>query len=240
MLSYLNLTYKNMIKITNKIIKSADDYSLPYLQFEPKNNTSNKSIILVYEIFGLTDHIKNVAKEYAENGFLVAIPDIFSRLENNIDLPYNKDGFSKGLHLKKKLGWELPVMDIVALAATLRLEYNVSVLGYCYGGSLAWLAMQKSFIFEKGICYYGSSIPEFLKSNVNCPGMLHFGSDDKGIPIESIEKVKKFINMNTNKIELFVYENADHGFNCNQRKSYNKIAAEKAFEKTIKFLKDLK
>ena len=122
-----------------------------------------KSIILVYEIFGLTDHIKNVAKEYAENGFLVAIPDIFSRLENNINLPYNKDGFSKGLHLKEKLGWELPVMDIVALAATLRLESNVSVLGYCYGGSLAWLAMQKSFIFEKGICYYGSSIPEFLE-----------------------------------------------------------------------------
>ena len=240
MSSYLNLTYKNMIKITKNIIKSADDYLLPYLQFEPENNTSNKSIILVYEIFGLTDHIKNVAREYAENGFLVVIPDIFSRLENNIDLPYNKDGFSKGLHLKKKLGWELPVMDIVALGATLRLENNVSVLGYCYGGSLAWLAMQKSFIFEKGICYYGSSIPEFLESNVNCPGMLHFGSEDQGIPIESIEKVKKFINVNKSKIELFVYENADHGFNCSQRKSYNKIAAEKAFENTIKFLKDLK
>ena len=227
-----------MIKITNKIIKSADDYPLPYLQFEPENNTSNKSIILVYEIFGLTDHIKNVAKEYAENGFLVAIPDIFSRLENNIDLPYNKNGFSKGLHLKEKLGWELPVMDIVALAANLRLENNVSVLGYCYGGSLAWLAMQKSFIFEKGICYYGSSIPEFLELNVNCPCMLHFGSKDKGIPLKSVEKVKKFVNKNKNKIEICVYKNADHGFNCSERKSYNKIAAEQAFEKTIKFLKE--
>ncbi|MDA9708661.1 dienelactone hydrolase family protein [Alphaproteobacteria bacterium] len=227
-----------MIKITNKIIKSADNYPLPYLQVEPDNNTSKKSIILVYEIFGLTDHIKNVAKEYAENGFLVAIPDIFSRLENNIDLPYNKNGFSKGLYLKEKLGWELPVMDIVALAANLRLESNVSVLGYCYGGSLAWLAMQKSFIFEKGICYYGSSIPAFLELNINCPSMLHFGSKDKGIPIESIEKIKKFIDKNKNKIELYVYENADHGFNCNQRKSYNKKAAELAFEKTIKFLKD--
>ncbi len=238
MLSYLNLTYRTMINITNKIIKSADDYPLPYLQFEPNNNTSKKSIILVYEIFGLTDHIKNVAKEYAENGFLVAVPDIFSRLENNIDLPYNKNGFSKGLHLKEKLGWELPVMDIVALAANLRLESNVSVLGYCYGGSLAWLAMQKSFIFEKGICYYGSSIPEFLELNVNCPGMLHFGSKDKGIPVEAIEKVKKFIDKSKNKIKLYVYENADHGFNCNQRKSYNKKAAELAFKKTIKFLQD--
>ena len=229
-----------MIKITNKIIKSADNYPLPYLQFEPENYTSNKSIILIYEIFGLTDHIKNVAKEYAENGFLVAIPDIFSRLENNIDLPYNKDGFSKGLFLKEKLGWELPVMDVVGLAANLRLESNVSVLGYCYGGSLAWLAMQKSFIFEKGICYYGSSIPEFLDLNVNCPGILHFGSKDKGIPKVAIEKVKKFISKNKNKIELYVYENADHGFNCSQRKSYNKIAAELAFKKTIKFLKDWK
>ena len=227
-----------MIKITNKIIKSADDYPLQYLQFEPDNNTSKKSIILVYEIFGLTDHIKNVAKEYAENGFLVAVPDIFSRLENNIDLPYNKKGFSKGLHLKEKLGWELPVMDIVALAANLRLENNVSVLGYCYGGSLAWLAMQKSFIFEKGICYYGSSIPEFLELNVNCPCMLHFGSKDKGIPLKSVEKVKKFVNKNKNKIEICVYKNADHGFNCSERKSYNKIAAEQAFEKTIKFLKE--
>ena len=238
MLCYLNLTFRTMIKTSKKIIKSADNYSLPYLQFEPENKDSNKSIILVYEIFGLTDHIKNVAKKYAENGFLVAIPDIFSRLENNIDLPYNKEGFSKGLDLKKKLGWELPVMDIVALAATLRLEYNISVLGYCFGGSLAWLAMQKSFIFEKGICYYGSSIPEFLETHLNCPAMLHFGSEDKGIPTEQIEKVKKFINKNKNKIELFIYENADHGFNCSQRKSYNKIAAEQAFDKTIKFLKD--
>ena len=227
-----------MIKITNKIIKSADDYSLPYLQFESENNTSNKSIILVYEIFGSTDHIKNVAKEYAENGFLVAIPDIFSRLENNIDLPYNKDGFSKGLHLKNKLGWELPVMDIVALAATLRLERSVNILGFCYGGSLAWLAMQKSFIFEKGVCYYGSSISEFLELDVNCPGLLHFGKKDKGIPPPSVEKVKTYIKKSKNKVELFEYENADHGFNCNDRKSYNKIAAEMAYERTLKFLKD--
>ena len=227
-----------MVKITNKKIKSADNTSLPYLQFEPENNSNNKSIILVYEIFGLTNHIKNVAKEYAKNGFLVVIPEIFSRLENNIDLTYDKVGFSKGLHLKEKLGWDLPVMDIVALAATLRLETNVNVLGFCYGGSLAWLAMQKSFIFDKGICYYGSSIPEFLGSNLNCPAMLHFGKKDKGIPSVSIEKVKKYIEKNKNKVKLFEYENADHGFNCNERKSYNKGAAKMAFEKTLKFLKD--
>ena len=227
-----------MIEITNKKIKSADGHLLPYLQFSPEKNKNNKSIIIVYEIFGLTDHIKNVGEEYAKNGFLVTIPDLYSRLEDSIILPYNKDGFSKGLDLKNQLGWDLPVMDIVALAASLRLEQSVSILGFCYGGSLTWLAMQKSFIFEKGVCYYGSSIPEFLELNVNCPGLLHFGKKDKGIPPLSIEKVKTYIKKNKNKVELFEYENADHGFNCNERKSYNKIAAEMAYEKTLKFLKD--
>ena len=227
-----------MIEVINKNIKSADDYLLPYLQFSPEKNQNNKSIIIVYEIFGLTNHIKNLAEEYAKNGFLVVIPDLFSRLESNINLPYNTDGFSKGLSLKNKLGWDLPVMDIVALAATLRLERSVNILGFCYGGSLAWLAMQKSFIFEKGVCYYGSSIPEFLELNVNCPGLLHFGKEDKGIPPSSLEKVKKYIKKNKNKIELFEYENSDHGFNCNERKSYNKKAAKIAHTRTLKFLKD--
>lgn len=227
-----------MIKITNKTIKSADNFLLPYFEFKPVENFNNKSIILIYEIFGLTSHIKNIAEEYSKNGFLVTVPDIFSRLENDVNLSYNKEGFAKGLSLKNRLGWDLPVMDVVALAATLRLECNVSILGYCYGGSLSWLAMQKSFIFDKGVCYYGSSISKFLKTNTNCPSLLHFGKKDKGIPPLEIEKIKKYISRSTNKIELFEYDNADHGFNCNERKSYNKNAANMAFDRTLKFLEN--
>ena len=227
-----------MIKITNKKIKSADGHLLPYVQYQPSKNLTTKSIVLIYEIFGFTPHIKNVALEYARNGFLVAIPDIFSRLENNVNLPYDKNGLTKGLNLKEKLGWDLPVMDIVALGASLKVNNNLAVLGYCYGGSLAWLTIQKSFIFDKGVCYYGSSIPTFLQSNLNCPAMLHFGKEDKGIPDFDINKIKEFINKDKNKVELYEYKNADHGFNCSERKSYNKIAAENAFEKTLTFLKN--
>ena len=227
-----------MIKITNKKIKSADDHLLPYVQYEPEKHLVTKSIILVYEIFGLTSHIKNIALEYAKNGFLVAVPDIFSRLEKDVNLPYDRNGLTKGLHLKEKLGWDLPVMDIVALAASLKIDNNLAVLGYCYGGSLAWLTIQKSFIFEKGICYYGSSIPDFLLSNINCQAMLHFGKKDKGIPASAVNKIKEFIKNSKNNVELYEYENADHGFNCSERKSYNKIAANNAFEKTLNFLKN--
>ena len=238
MLYYLNLMFRIMIKITNKKINSADDHLLPYVQYEPEKNLITKSIILVHEIFGLTTHIKNVALEYAKNGFLVAVPDIFSRVENKVNLPYDQNGLTKGLNLKEKLGWDLPVMDIVALAASLKIDNNVAILGYCYGGSLAWITMQKSFIFDKGICYYGSSIPDFLLSNLNCQAMLHFGKEDKGIPSFAIDKVKEFINKDKNKVELYEYENADHGFNCSERKSYNKTAAKNAFEKTLSFLKN--
>ena len=226
-----------MVKIINKNIKSADDYILPYIQYIPEKNI-NTSIILVYEIFGLTSHINNVALEYAKNGFIVNIPDIFNRLENNINLPYDKIGYNKGLDLKNKLGWDLPVMDIVALAASLKINYNVSILGYCFGGSLAWLAMQKSFMFDKGVCYYGSSISDNLSSRINSTAMLHFGKKDIGIPQSSIKKIKKFIQQEENKITLWEYDNAEHGFNCNDRKSFDKDASELAFSRTIRFFKE--
>ena len=128
-------------------------------------------------------------------------------------------------------------MDMVSLAASFKKDHNVSVLGYCYGGSLAWLAMQKAFIFDKGICYYGSSISSFLETNLNCPAVLHFGDQDKGIPKNSIDKISRYIEQQKNKIFLYEYENADHGFNCSERKSFNKYASEIAFERTLNFLR---
>jgi carboxymethylenebutenolidase len=224
-----------MIKILKKTITSADGYLLPYNEYKPKDSKL-LSIILIYEIFGLTSHINDIALEYARKGFIVYVPDIFSRLESNVNLPYNKEGFNKGIKLKNKLGWDLPVMDIVALSASIKQNHNVSILGYCFGGSLAWLAMQKSFMFDKGVCYYGSSISDFLNSTLNCPVTLHFGKVDKGIPPSSIEKIKKYKNKEKEKIYLWEYDDADHGFNCNERKSYNKDAAELAFDRTLNFL----
>lgn len=227
-----------MIKIINKTIESADGHTIPYKQYEPTKQSPN-AIVLVYEIFGLTSHINEVASEYAENGFLVNVPDIFSRLEKNIVLPYNKQGLKKGLSLKNQLEWDLPVMDIVALAASLKRNYNVSVLGYCYGASISWLAMQKAFIFDKGVCYYGSSIPDFLDKQLNCSAVIHLGKKDEGIPVQSVEKIKNYISKEKNEITLYEYDNADHGFNCKDRKSYNKDAAEIAFERSLNFLKGM-
>jgi len=222
---------------TKKDFKSADGKNISSVEYKPANK-AHSAIILVYEIFGITNHIKNLAIKISENGFIVNIPDIFSRLEENVSLPYNKQGFEKGISLKEKIGWQIPVMDIVASASIYKQQnYEVYVLGFCFGGSLAWLSMQKSFIFDKGVCYYGSSIPDFLDFNINCPSMLHFGNEDKGIPPNAIKKIKDYANKQLHEIDIYEYPNADHGFNCEDRKSYSKIASQLAYERTIKFLR---
>ena len=220
-----------------KEFKSADGEVLPYFEYK-SNNEPESAIVLIYEIFGMTNHIHKLANTFAKNGFLVNIPDIFSRIEKNVVLPYNREGFDKGIKLKDKVGWKIPVMDIVSCAAQLKTNFKVTVLGYCFGGSLGWLAMQKSFIFDKGVCYYGSSISDFLNSNINCPAMLHFGKKDKGIPAESLKKIKNFAAKQKENILIHEYEASDHGFNCEDRKSYNKASAELAFKETLNFIKE--
>ncbi len=214
---------------------SADDYSLPYFEYEPESQIKS-SIIMIYEIFGATNHIHNFASLLADKGYLVYVPDIFHRIEKNINLEYNKSGFDKGLSLKKELGWDYPVMDIVALASLLKHKYKVTCLGFCYGGSIAWRASQKSFLFDKSICYYGSSIPDFLDRKINNPTMVHFGNLDVGIPNEKINKVKKFSKEQSFEIVIHEYEDADHGFNCEDRKSYNKVASLSALERSLDFI----
>ena len=219
-------------------IKSADGQNLPVYEFIPLKPIIS-SIVIIYEIFGATKHIKTLSKNLAELGYLVHVPDIFSRLEKDVCLTYDSKGFEKGIELKEKLGWEIPIMDIVSCASILKKKYAVSVMGFCYGGSLAWIAAQKSYIFDKAICYYGSSIPEYLKKNINCPALVHFGKNDKGIPSIEVKKVKQYSETQNITVKVFEYENADHGFNCDERKSYNKEAATLAMERNFKFLEEL-
>ncbi len=215
--------------------KSADDFSVPYFEYVPDDKTKS-AIVLVYEIFGTTKHIHNFAEKLAKKGYLVYVPDIFSRIEQEVNLSYDKSGFKKGIYLKEKLGWDHPVMDVVALASLLKQRFKVTCLGFCYGGSIAWKATQKSFLFDKSVCYYGSSIPDFLDKKINNPTMVHFGKLDTGIPEEKVEKVKSFSKNQEHDLIVHEYDNADHGFNCEDRKSYNQESANFALEKSLQFI----
>ena len=148
--------------------------------------------MLVYEIFGATEHMHNFASKLASKGYLVYLPDIFSRIEINVNLNYDKNGFQKGISLKKSLGWDYPVMDIVALASLLKQKYKVTCLGFCYGGSIAWRATQKVSYLINLYVIMAQAYLTFLDKKINNPTMIHFGKLDTGIPAEKVKKVKNF------------------------------------------------
>ena len=217
------------------IIRSADDVDIPVYVFEPKGAVKG-ALILLQEIFGVNQHIKEVAQNYSDAGYIVYAPDIFHRIKKNIELEYGEKDIQEGLAIKEKVGWDIPVMDIVSCAANLKTKHKVAVLGYCFGGSLSWRANQKSHIFDACVSFYGSSVSEFTDIEPKSPVMLHFGNLDKSIPKENISKIESFCKNSDKEINIFSYENADHGFNCNMRSSYNKEAASLAWDRSIAFL----
>ncbi len=217
------------------VIRSADDVDIPVYVFEPKGNIKG-AIVLLQEIFGVNQHIKEVAQNYSDTGYIVYTPDIFHRIKQGIELGYEEKDIQKGLEYKDKIGWDIPIMDIVSCAADLKSNHKVAVLGYCFGGSLSWRANQKSHIFDACISFYGSSVSEFIDIEPKSPTMLHFGLLDKGIPKNSIDKIEDFSSRSKKEINVYTYQNADHGFNCNKRNSYNKEAAALAWERSISFL----
>jgi len=218
-------------------IKSADDKDIPVHIFEP-NRARIGSIVLIQEIFGVNDHIKSVAKKISEEGFVVWTPEIYHRIEKNLVLGYDDKSVKKGKQLKQQSGWELPVMDVLSCVGNLKIENSsVSILGFCYGGSIAWRSACLGYGISSAICFYGSQIPDFLNLENKCPIQIHLGEKDQSINSSEQQKIFDYSKNSKNPIEIHKYKNADHGFFCNERETYNKESSNIAYSKTIEFLK---
>ena len=223
--------------MNNKIkIKSADDKDIPVYIYEPSIERIG-AIVLIQEIFGVNDHIKNVAERFSKEGFVTWVPDIFYRIEDDISLGYSATDIEKGKNLKDKSGWDLPTMDILSCIANLKVSYNVATIGFCYGGSLSWKAACSAYGLDASVCFYGSQISNFLDKNPRCPTMVHLAEEDPTINKEDQNKIIKFSQNKEPNIKVHTYENTDHGFFCDSRDSYNEKARDLSYERTIEFLK---
>ena len=223
--------------MNNKIkIKSADDKDIPVYIYEPSIERIG-AIVLIQEIFGVNDHIKNVAERFSKEGFVTWVPDIFYRIEDDISLGYSATDIEKGKNLKDKSGWDLPTMDILSCIANLKVSYNVATIGFCYGGSLSWKAACSAYGLDASVCFYGSQISNFLDKNPRCPTMVHLAEEDPTINKEDQNKIIEFSKNKEPNIKVHTYESSDHGFFCDARDSYNEKARDLSYERTIKFLK---
>lgn len=209
-----------------------------YLALPPAG--TGPGLLLLQEIFGVNEHIRAVAEQYALAGFVVLAPDVFWRQQRRAELGYDGDDWRKARALKGGTKVEELVADLQASLSALRARPEVAgakvgAMGYCMGGWLAWLAAAHDPELKAAVAYYGGGIQNCteLATQVKCPVMFHYAKHDEHIPPEAVEKVRAA--MAGKAAHLYVYE-AEHGFNCWARRHHQPKASAAALGRTLTFL----
>ena len=191
-----------------------------------------RGLIVVQEIFGVNRHIREVCDGFAREGFRVLSPALFDRAERGVELGYGSDDVKRGSELAARVGhFEAPLLDIGACLDAFSADCPVSVVGYCWGGTLAWLSAQRLPRLKACVGYYGGRIPSLLEEPLLVPVMLHFATRDKHIDIAGTRIIQQVYP----QVQVFEYE-AGHGFNCDQRSDYEAGAARLARRRTLELI----
>ncbi len=195
--------------------------------------TPRAALVVVQEIFGVNAHIRSVADNFASEGYLSIAPALFDRKERGVELGYAGADMQKAMSLMPKTPEDMQnaMADVAAAVAYVRDEYKtqVGVVGYCWGGSVAWLAAAELPI-AAAVGYYGGFIAKSLDYAPKAPIQLHFGKKDDHIPLADIEKIEAAYP----GVPVYLYD-AGHGFNCDARGSYDAPSAKLALERTLAF-----
>ena len=217
-------------------LKANDGHSFSAYEKTPSSGIVRGGLVVVQEIFGVNAHIRRVADGYAADGYRVIAPAIFDRAERGVDIGYEKADMERGFALRKAIPLDHMVADIAAAVAALTSSGNVGVVGYCLGGSLAWLAAARIARVAAAVGYYGGMIAAHLDDKPRCPVMLHFGEEDAGIPLSDVEKIKAASDPSL--VQVFTYRDAGHAFNREGNAAWRAEPARVARERTIAFLRE--
>jgi carboxymethylenebutenolidase len=215
-------------------LKAADGFVFPAYVAQPAGAPKG-GIVVVQEIFGVNSHIRSVADGYAAQGYLAVAPATFHRVKPGVDLGYSPDDMGAGMALKAAVeGLPSPgvMQDIQAAIQHAAQAGKVGIVGYCWGGLLTWRAACTLDGLSAAVPYYGGGVttPDEVARVPKVPVMAHFGDQDHWISLESVEAFKRAHP----DVEVHVYH-ANHGFNCDQRASYDAASAKLARERTLAF-----
>lgn len=215
-------------------LKAADGQPFPAYVARPAG-APRGAIVVLQEIFGVNSHIRSVADGYAKDGYLAVAPSTFHRVKPGVELGYGEEDMKAGFALKMAVE-ALPdpgvMQDIQAAIDHAAQGGKVGVVGYCWGGLLTWRTACTLSGVAAAVPYYGGGVttPEEAARSAKVPVMAHFGDQDHWIPLDGVEAFKRAHP----QVEVHVY-NANHGFNCDQRASWNEPAARLARERTLAF-----
>jgi carboxymethylenebutenolidase len=209
-------------------LKAADGFSLS--AYTAGSADAKAGLVVVQEIFGVNHHMRDMADRFAAAGYHVCAPALFDRVEPGVELGYTPDDIAKGRDYRMKLTDAQVMVDVEAAAAYLGAR-QLGIVGYCFGGTVAWWGATRSSKFAASSCWYGGGIAGTRDERPNCPVQMHFGETDASIPMSDVEAIRRA----QPKVETFVYQGAGHGFGCDERGSFSKADYELAQQRTLDF-----
>lgn len=211
-------------------LTSSDGFKLSAYLAQPATPPRG-GVVILPEIFGVNSHIRGVADQYAELGYLTIAPGMFDRVRPGLDLGYSEQDVKTGQSLMRELSWDQAVLDINAAAQRVASAGNVGLVGYCWGGTAGWVAASRGSGLACAVSYYGNAIPTVLQERPRIPMLMHWGANDHLIDVEDIRRAEAAAP----DAHSYLY-NTGHGFNCEQRTLYHAPSAALAKERTVAFL----
>jgi carboxymethylenebutenolidase len=215
---------------TTARLRAADGHEFDAYVAEPAGAVRG-GVVVVQEIFGVTQHIQRVTDRFAAHGYRALAPAMFDRVEHGITLDYGE--IERGRGYMQRLAWPNTLADVAAAVEALRSAGKVAVVGFCWGGTVAHAAAA-ALAIDAAVSYYGGAVAKMLDKVPRCPIVYHFGDRDHAIPPSDVEQIRAAYPQSV----VHVYAGAGHGFNCEERASYSASDAQLAFERSLAFLRE--
>lgn len=213
-------------------LTASDKFQLGAYRAEPKG-TPLGAMVVIQEIFGVNSHMRAVCDRLAEAGYVAEAPALFDRQQKNFESGYTPDEVAAARKFIDNPNWDAMLRDTQASIDDLKSAGKVGVIGFCMGGTVAFLAATRLQGVKVAVGFYGGGIAKNADEKPRCPVQLHFGEKDTSIPLSDIEIVKK----KRPDCEVYTYPGAQHGFNCDERASYDAGSAKLAWERSLAFIK---
>jgi carboxymethylenebutenolidase len=212
-------------------LKAADGHQFSAYVAEPAGKPRG-ALIVVMEIFGVNSHIRKVADEYAAEGYLAIAPAFFDRVQRGLDVGYTPQDIEMARGLMQKMKFDDALKDAEAAREHVESAGKVGILGYCWGGALSFKAACNLDGLACAGAYYGGAIPSMINEKPKCPVMFHWGETDHSIPLDKAKEVAA-----AHQDQIHYFYPAGHGFNCDQRGSFDAESSNTARARTLEFLR---
>ena len=211
-------------------VTASDNFQLFGYRADP-TGAPKAAIVVIQEIFGVNHHIRAVCDRLAAEGYVAIAPSIFDRIEPNFTSGYSPDEVANARKFVANPDWAAMLLDTQAAIDAVKNVGPVGIIGFCLGGSIAYVAATKLSGLSAAIGYYGGAVVRFADDKPKVPTQLHFGEKDAGIPLTDVETIRN----KRPDVEVHVYPGAQHGFHCDERASYDRASADIAWPRSMDF-----